>query len=540
MSRIGGITSLLVALILLTSSGVRAEAGLTDPTLRLAVPARIASIATDGEWIAWIQEEGGVGDVHALYLDDGRHGPITIDGVNRASVDIDDGVIVWAEASPAWASSTRIAGKDMATGDKFVVADGDTIVYGPRISGRWVVWWSNRQLEGYSEQTLWALDIDTMAEPIVLISGLTRNPTAGRDLVPPLFSSYAISDDRVAWIERVDENRRPSRLVVRDMVTGETTIVSDNVNDFALDGQTLLYHTWPDDLIVVHDLASGTERQLATDGQIVGLDDGIALFKKGGPDEVALFYVYDLVRDTFAALPRLDGVAFGGGTIVWLHVWKADSNQPRVDMRSARVHEFMNGEQSRYFPETGHSLTTTFLDFWERNGGLAVFGYPMGPETAGIEWELTWHRTVQDLERQRFEYHPENRGTPYEVLLSLLGVEDAARRGLGMHPAFLLHPVDAMHNPNCDYFPETGHSLCHGFREYWHSYGLDLGDPGVSMRESIALFGYPISEESVDPDTGLVTQYFERAVFEWHPGVWPERYDVLLRRLGAERLNAWP
>jgi spore germination protein len=58
----------------------------------------------------------------------------------------------------------------------------------------------------------------------------------------------------------------------------------------------------------------------------------------------------------------------------------------------------------------------------------------------------------------------------------------------------------------------------------------------VPYRESLALFGFPISEEFVDPDTGLVTQYFERAVFEYHPDN-PAPYTILLRRLGAERLS---
>jgi hypothetical protein len=30
---------------------------------------------------------------------------------------------------------------------------------------------------------------------------------------------------------------------------------------------------------------------------------------------------------------------------------------------------------------------------------------------------------VQDFERRRLEYHPENRGTPFEVLLGRLGAE---------------------------------------------------------------------------------------------------------------------
>ena len=41
----------------------------------------------------------------------------------------------------------------------------------------------------------------------------------------------------------------------------------------------------------------------------------------------------------------------------------------------------------------------------------------------------------------------------------------------------------------------------------------------------------------MDPQTGLVTQYFERAVFEYHPNN-PEPYTVLLRRLGADDLQS--
>lgn len=77
---------------------------------------------------------------------------------------------------------------------------------------------------------------------------------------------------------------------------------------------------------------------------------------------------------------------------------------------------------------------------------------------------------------------------------------------------------------NCLYFTETAHSLCMGFRTYWEAYG------------GLAIFGYPLSEESVNDD-GVVSQWFERARFEWHPGAWPERYDVLLGRIGAELMD---
>ncbi|MBX6342459.1 MAG: peptidoglycan hydrolase, partial [Thermomicrobiaceae bacterium] len=70
----------------------------------------------------------------------------------------------------------------------------------------------------------------------------------------------------------------------------------------------------------------------------------------------------------------------------------------------------------------------------------------------------------------------------------------------------------------------------------WHSHGLEFGDRGISSRESLALFGYPISEEFRDPQTGLTVQYFERAVFEYHPAN-PEPYKVLLRLLGTQAVR---
>ena len=69
----------------------------------------------------------------------------------------------------------------------------------------------------------------------------------------------------------------------------------------------------------------------------------------------------------------------------------------------------------RFFAETGHSLRGAFRDYWERNGGLEQFGFPLTEELNenGL--------TVQWFERARFEYHPERAGAPDEVQLSQLG-----------------------------------------------------------------------------------------------------------------------
>ena len=34
--------------------------------------------------------------------------------------------------------------------------------------------------------------------------------------------------------------------------------------------------------------------------------------------------------------------------------------------------------RERCFAETGHCVSGAILDYWEKNGGLRVFGYPIG------------------------------------------------------------------------------------------------------------------------------------------------------------------
>jgi hypothetical protein len=139
---------------------------------------------------------------------------------------------------------------------------------------------------------------------------------------------------------------------------------------------------------------------------------------------------------------------------------------------------------------------------------------------------------VQYFERQRLEWHPENLGTPYAVLLGRMGAEALKMQGRD----WMTFPKADPSTPN--YYAITGHAIAPEFSDYWSSTGLEFGDPGVSYREALALWGYPLSEPmletNADGDT-VLTQYFERAVFEYHPEN-AEPYRVLLRRLGAEML----
>lgn len=94
-----------------------------------------------------------------------------------------------------------------------------------------------------------------------------------------------------------------------------------------------------------------------------------------------------------------------------------------ADRRFATVPPTQQDGQSVYFPQTGHSLSGVFLDYWRSKGGLMQFGYPISEPLQENGF------AVQYFERVRMEHHPEYAGTPYEVLLGLLGRELLVKRG---------------------------------------------------------------------------------------------------------------
>jgi uncharacterized protein YkwD len=172
---------------------------------------------------------------------------------------------------------------------------------------------------------------------------------------------------------------------------------------------------------------------------------------------------------------------------------------------------------SLFFIETGFAIEGRFLEYWESQGGLAQFGFPISPvlTEAGEDGKM---RPVQYFERNRFELHPE-KGQPYDVLLSRLGVRILEARGVNWRTL----PTSAPRG-GCQHFAETGHNLCEPFASYWRSHG------------GLAIFGLPISDafpetSSTDGKTYTV-QYFERNRFEHHPN--EPAYQVQLGLLGSE------
>jgi hypothetical protein len=183
----------------------------------------------------------------------------------------------------------------------------------------------------------------------------------------------------------------------------------------------------------------------------------------------------------------------------------------------------------RCFPETGFCIDGRFREYWEQNGGLAVFGFPIGPEEQLVVDGKSV--TSQRFERNRLELHPENK-RPYDVLLGRLGADRLTQQGRDWFTF-----AKSSDTGKCRVFAETGHAVCGDILKSWRASGLQLdGKRSVSDAESLALFGMPLSgvvTETLSDGKEYQVQWFERARFELHPEN-PAPYNVLLGLLGNE------
>lgn len=186
-------------------------------------------------------------------------------------------------------------------------------------------------------------------------------------------------------------------------------------------------------------------------------------------------------------------------------------------------------------PGIADCVDPAFAPYWRASGGVAVFGYPIGPVGPATPAGAAGPVQAQWFERGRIELHPENRA-PYTLLTGRVGAERLAQ--LGRDPR--AGGEEAGPQPGCLWFEETRHNVCDespglGFRSYWERNGLRVR--GLSpYQQSLALFGLPLTTANPEPGPDgelVVTQWFERARMEWHPEN-PEGPRVLLGLLGRE------
>jgi hypothetical protein len=168
----------------------------------------------------------------------------------------------------------------------------------------------------------------------------------------------------------------------------------------------------------------------------------------------------------------------------------------------------------RCFPETGFCISGPIRVYWERQGGLPVFGYPITAQTGetaeGRALQVQW------FERDRLEIQAD--GT---ITAGRLGAQRLEQLGR----PFTQGPGGAA-PAGCTMFPETGYAACGDIATYWNRNG------------GLARFGYPLTGEIQEPLEGNVytVQYFERRRIERHPEL--PGAPLLLGLLGREVRDA--
>ncbi|KAB8143021.1 DUF4352 domain-containing protein [Chloroflexia bacterium SDU3-3] len=185
--------------------------------------------------------------------------------------------------------------------------------------------------------------------------------------------------------------------------------------------------------------------------------------------------------------------------------------------------------ESLCFSETGFCISGRIREYWQQNGGLPVFGYPVTDQheeqIEGKPYQVQW------FQRNRLELHPEN-GRPYDVLLGRLGADRLAQQG---RDPFTFSNSESQ--AGCRYFAETQQNVCGDILKAWRASGIELdGKGGKTEAENLALFGLPLSDlmtETMADGQQRQVQWFERARFELHPEN-AAPYNVQLGLLGNE------
>jgi hypothetical protein len=161
-----------------------------------------------------------------------------------------------------------------------------------------------------------------------------------------------------------------------------------------------------------------------------------------------------------------------------------------------------------YVEQTGHYVRGVFRDFWDKNGGLPNFGFPITEEFV----DPATGRIFQFFERARFE-----RATAADTNVTLT---ELGRIYLGNRTFPKANPIRTTAQRR--YIPETGYIIQYGFKEIWETRGGER------------IFGNPLSNEVTEQladGRSYTVQYFARVRFEFRPNL-PAGQRVVISDLG--------
>lgn len=166
---------------------------------------------------------------------------------------------------------------------------------------------------------------------------------------------------------------------------------------------------------------------------------------------------------------------------------------------------------AHFFKQTGHNLSGPFLAFWQKYGGLDIFGYP---------------RTEPFAENGHLVQYTDR----FEMILANGKIRTAPLGRLLTASRSFPHVAPFASTAARIYVTATGHSLSGGFLAFWRAH------------QGTTLLGAPLDEETIefneDRSGRLYTvQWFEKGRLEYHSEASHTRYEMQLGLVGKEALQ---
>jgi beta propeller repeat protein len=507
-------TTLVICAALVPAAGPPARAAelpyRLEPAMTSAIGADQRGLVADGSLIVWQDSRDGTPDIFAYDLDDAREFRVAQTPGHRTQPAISGSLIVWVSGDEP--GRRTIEGIDLTTRTTFTVTDQPADVADPAVSGNVVIWRERRD-------GAWDIVGKNLATGERF--EVTRDPVNQ--------AHPTISGATIIWQAYVDGNWDLFRYDLGSQRVEQLTATPDDEVEPVVAGSRVLFRRLParggPPSLVLRDLGTGAEQVVVSDhmvmqgtmaGDVVVWED----WRTGLPD----IYAYDIAHDqTFAVARSQQAYAPAVSTraIAWFS--RSDMSRSRVQALALverlptdpRDPPAVPSPENVYVQETRHFMSSGFKSYWQAHGGPALFGYPLTEEFTETNPATGQERIVQYFERVKMEYDP-NAPEDARISLARLGADLTADRDFPAVP-----PTED--SAERRYFPETGHTIAYGFKEFWEKHG------------GLAIFGFPISEEFTE--NGRTVQYFERARFEFNPDATSEDDKVMLGLLGREALQ---
>ncbi len=496
--------------------------------------AHLEALATDGNVAAFVRSTGDTRALVIRSLDGPEERVLTVTPGRIDVVTLSGDLVAWQERDCDQCPA-RVQVRRWTDGQEVLSArtnDERT----PVLWQRWLAWVSRN-----GHDRVYAADL----------SGTQR--TVDVALVGDSASAIraiALHEGRLFWLDSSPDGRW--RISVQPIASAAdaTTLLTGSgpAPAFRVVGDTLI--TITDVLTARNALGSGQPIELgrAQSPELVTADDRYLFWldpSPAGQSEPALVAFDTQSGSRFIALPEagaVDALAAGGGWLIWAERTAAGSmlwGAPLADLLPTARRSQPQGSDPRwrYVPETGHYLANGFRQFWERYGGVEIFGYPISEEFDEFDPQTGQFRTVQYFERARFVWAPAEAAALDGVVLDRLGAELAERLALTHTRAFRVPAAAPFSQVECRRFDATGHLLCGGFLAAWQRTGeLVRQQSALTDEEAAVRFaGFPISEPIALAD-GTIVQYLERARLEYRKTA--DGSGIVERgRIGAELLR---